>query len=231
VNSVELPFPIIAIDGPAASGKSTVAKRLSARLDYIYVNTGAMYRAMTWWLLHRGVDVEDLAAVREALPRCGFYWLVGEGEVHLSLDGVDPLPHLRTAEVNAAVSKVAAVPEVRKFLVAKQRSLASVGPMIVEGRDIGTVVFPDTPFKFYIDADPEIRAARRRAQGEADVVVARDHMDSTRALSPLACAPDAKRIDSGILNATEIVVAALQHLYEKGLEAAGKVLQSGGPLR
>lgn len=223
--------PVIAIDGPAASGKSTVAKRLATRLHFLYVNTGSMYRGLTWWLQEMVDDVTDEASVKKRLKECDFRNLIGENEVHININGIDPLPKLRSPEVNAAVSAVSAHPSVRAFLVERQRALAQEAPLIAEGRDMATVVFVKSPYKFYIDADPEIRAARRRAQGETDAVAERDRLDSSRESSPLQAAPDAEPLDSGKASAREIVDAILHSLSAKGLEAATAALEHDEPMR
>ncbi len=212
--------PVIALDGTAASGKSTVGRELGARLGFTYVNTGVMYRAVTWWLLQAKVPVESPEAVTDALEKADVQVWIEGGSACLTIDGVDPLPHTREGVVNDNVSAVSAVPKVRELLVARQQGLAEQAPLVMEGRDIGTAVFPATPYKYYIDADPEIRAARRRAQGESDAIAKRDKIDSTRKVSPLTAAEDARKIDSGKLNAEQIVSQILEELAEKGLEPA-----------
>lgn len=218
------PRPVIALDGTAASGKSTVGRELGSRLGFVYVNTGVMYRAVTWWLLQQKVDVNRPDAVARALDAVEVRVWIEEGQARLTLDGMDPLPHTREGVVNDNVSAVSAVPKVREVLVARQQALAEQVPLIMEGRDIGTVVFPETPYKYYIDAAPEIRAARRRAQGEADAIAKRDKIDSTRQASPLKAAADARQIDSGLLNAEQIVSLILEELAARGLEPAKEAL-------
>lgn len=216
--------PVIALDGTAASGKSTVARELGARLGFTYVNTGVMYRAVTWWLLQEKVAVDSSDAVTAALEKADVRVALEGGAACLTVDGMDPLPHTREGVVNDNVSAVSAVPLVREVLVARQQALAEQAPLVMEGRDIGTVVFPNTPYKYYIDANPEIRAARRRAQGEADAIAKRDKLDSTRKVSPLTAAEDARKIDSGVLNAEQIVSLILEELAEKGLAPAKDAL-------
>ena len=138
--------PVIAIDGPAASGKSSVARALAERLGIDYVNTGTMYRAVTWLALERGVAPDDPGAVARCLEAVTLETGVENGETFFRLDGVDPEPHLRGEEINRAVSAVAAAPGVREILVMHQRALAESRPVVMEGRDIGSVVFPQTPF-------------------------------------------------------------------------------------
>ncbi|MDD5351011.1 MAG: (d)CMP kinase [Chthoniobacteraceae bacterium] len=212
---MESPSPshkVIAIDGPAASGKSTVARLLARRLGFVYVNTGAMYRAVTWLALRHGVDPADgpaVAALLEATPmECG----VAGGESTLRLDGADPTPHLNDPAVTANVSAVAAIPAVRAALVARQRAYGEAYDLVMEGRDIGTVVFPCTPFKAYIDASEEVRARRRAAQGIRDNLAARDRKDSTRAAAPLKIAEGAHVIDSTLLSVEGTVDEVVRRL-------------------
>ena len=199
---------VITIDGPAASGKSSVARILAKRLGYVYVNTGNMYRAMTWAVLETGIDPNDSDAVREKAAGITIESPVAEGQTQVSANG-----RLLTAEdlnsdpVNRAVSLVARVAEVRSRLVADQRALVSLGSLVMEGRDIGSVVFPDSPHKFYIDASEEVRAARRAAQGHTDQVAERDRLDSTRKTSPLVVPEGAVVIDNSHLTLEQAVDA------------------------
>lgn len=217
--SSQTPFFAIAIDGPAASGKSTVARRLAQRLGLIMINTGAMYRAIAWTTLKKGVDASDARAVasmlRDIVVTCG----VKDGQSTILIDGVDPGDALREDQVNARVSRVAAVTEVRDLLVDKQREYLKLGSLVMEGRDIGSVVFPDTPYKLYIDASEEVRLARRSAEGLADVVSKRDEEDSKRKNSPLVVADGAVVIDSSDMSIDEVVEAALTELRCRGLNA------------
>jgi cytidylate kinase len=212
--------PVIALDGTAASGKSTFARALAQRLGFAYVNTGAMYRGVTWYLQENRVPLQDGAAVVEAFAQAPVEARLDNGDLVFLIAGFDPLPHVREGRVNDGVSLVAQVPEVRRRLVAQQQSLAQAAPLVMEGRDIGTVVFPGTPFKFFLDADPEVRAQRRQRQGENDVIHQRDSLDQQRRHSPLACAPDALRLDSGHASVAELVEKALAHLSAKGLPVA-----------
>src|ERR1700683_5055833 len=214
----DLPHPIIAIDGTAASGKSTFARELARRLGYVYVNTGAMYRGVTWYLQQRNIPLQDAEAVVRIVQAAGIETRLREGELVFRIAGLDPLPHVREGRVNEGVSLVAQVAAVRKLLVAEQQSLAAQAPLVMEGRDIGTVVFPQTPYKFYLDANAEVRAQRRSQQGETDVIQQRDILDQQRANSPLLCADDALRLDSGHSSVEELVAKALQYLASRGLE-------------
>lgn len=209
---------VIAIDGPSASGKSTVAKKIAQELLFLYVDTGAMYRSFTWHVLQKGVDPSDSISVASLVSSCNFDTIVKHGTLSLSIDGQDPAPYLRQPEIHNNVSKVATVAEVREFLVTKQRSLRNISPLVMEGRDIGTVVFTDTPLKFFIDCDPDIRAQRRAQQGEMDATAKRDEIDRNRQVSPLIKAADAELIDSGKFNADEITQQILKRCKEKNIQ-------------
>jgi len=208
---------VIAIDGPAASGKSSVARALARRLGFIYVNTGAMYRAVTWLAVSQPVPATSPDALSELLSKTRIDCGIEDEESTILLNGEDPGPHLVDDEVNANVSTVASMPEVRRLLVAKQRVYAEQHDIVMEGRDIGSVVFPETPYKFYIDASPEVRAQRRARQGQLDSVTARDKIDSTRRTSPLTIAEDAHVIDSSNLTVDGVVGEIIGRLKLKGL--------------
>jgi cytidylate kinase len=208
---------VIAIDGPAASGKSSVARQLSKRLGYVYVNTGAMYRAVTWWTVTKQVPVDDATRVQQLLHFTQIECGLENGESTLRLDGTDPTPHLVDESVNTNVSAVSSIAEVRRVLVAKQRAYADHHNVVMEGRDIGSVVFPHTPYKFYVDASPEVRARRREKQGLTDSVATRDKFDSTRRTSPLIIAEDAHVIDSSNLTVDGVVGEIVGRLKIKGL--------------
>lgn len=210
--------PVIAVDGTAASGKSTFSRELAQRLGFAYVNTGAMYRGVTWYLQEKEVPLADMDAVARGIEAAGVETrLDAMGELSFRIAGIDPLPHVREGRVNAGVSLVAQVPLVRNILVAEQQRLAQHAPLVMEGRDIGSVVFPETPYKFYIDADPEVRAQRRHEQGETDVIQQRDKLDSQRAASPLLRPADALFLDSGLASVEQLVGRALEHLAARGL--------------
>jgi CMP/dCMP kinase len=211
--------PVIAIDGPAASGKSSVAKRIAARLGWAYLNTGNMYRAMTWLILQRGISLQDVGAISQLANQVSLKLLPNAANhIVTIIDDVTltDVP-LNSEEVNRAVSFVAQIPEVRERLVAEQRQLANNGPVVMEGRDIGSVVFPDTPLKLYIDASEEVRARRRAVQGHADAVSLRDKMDSTRKTAPLIVPEGAAVIDSSELGLEEVVAAACAELLRRGV--------------
>lgn len=210
----------IAIDGPAASGKSTVARRLAAKLGLIMVNSGAMYRAVTWEVLRRGIDAGDAVAVAGLLNEITIECGVRGGQSTITINGQDPGGELCSDAVNAVVSLVAAVPEVREILVARQRGLLALGDLVMEGRDIGSVVFPMTPFKYYIDASEEVRRERRAAEGQHDEVTKRDRQDSQRRTSPLVVAEGAHVIDSSDMSVDEVVKRVMDLLVAGGWSAA-----------
>jgi CMP/dCMP kinase len=211
---------VIAIDGPAASGKSSVARELARKLHFVYVNSGAMYRAVTWTVLNRGVDPTDKDAIAKLINGSRLAGKFVDGEFHLLIDDVDLTQHLHEDRVNAEVSRVSTVPEVRKLLVQRMRDYAGEHNLVIEGRDIGSVVFPDTPFKFYIDASPDVRAQRRAAQGHRDEIAQRDRADSSRAASPLIVAKDAEVIDSSKMSINAVVDEIIARLKRKGFPAS-----------
>ncbi|MBA2271072.1 MAG: (d)CMP kinase [Chthoniobacterales bacterium] len=210
---------VVAIDGPAASGKSSVARELARKLGFVYVNSGAMYRAIAWFVLDRGTDFHDAAAVTRLVETARIECDLEGGESRIQIDGVDPASHLRDVRVNEAVSPVSSVPRVRELLGAQMRSYASSHDVVMEGRDIGSVVFPETPYKFYIDASPEVRAKRRAAQGHADQIAMRDQADSSRKTAPLMIAEDAHVIDSSQLSIEGVVGQIVERLRVQGWEA------------
>jgi cytidylate kinase len=210
-------FRVIAVDGPAASGKSSVSRALALRLGYVYVNTGAMYRAVTWLALQKGVDLSDSAAVERLLSDSALEAGVEEGQSCFRVEGVDPAEALVSPEVNAAVSKIAALACVRTRLVDMQRQYGLRCHSVMEGRDIGSVVFPETPAKFYVDASVEVRAARRLGQGLNDPVALRDAMDSARKSSPLTVPVGAWVIDSSEMSVPDVVAEMLRLLEPLGI--------------
>lgn len=211
---------IVAIDGPAASGKSSVAQELARRLGFVYVNSGAMYRAMTWLVLERGIAANDTKAIEHLAETVPLTCTLRDRDSTLLLDGVDPEPFLRQDRVNNNVSLVSSVPRVREIVVKHLREYARANDLVMEGRDIGSVVFPATPYKFYIDASPEIRLRRRRAQGQRDQIAARDEADASRRASPLIIAEDAHVIDSSNLTIDGVVGEIVGRLKRKGLTIA-----------
>lgn len=204
---------VITIDGPAASGKSSIARLVAQRLGRTYVNTGNMYRAVTWAVIEAGVDPQDADAVRAFAASMVLESPVVDGKTVVRISGRMPSDaDLNSDPVNRAVSFVARVDEVRNRLVADQRALAATGPLVMEGRDIGSVVFPDSPSKIYIDASEEVRASRRGAQGHADQIAERDRIDKQRKNSPLVIPTGAIVIDNSHITldqAVDQVIAAL----------------------
>jgi len=220
----------ITLDGPAASGKSSAAKGLAKELNAYFVNTGDMYRALTSVVIAKGIDPETQAnAVEAILPEQDIRYVSGEGlDLLLHINGeLAEASQVRSPEVAAKVSLVAKIPAVRKWLVKRQREAAELGLIVMEGRDIGTVVFPEAKFKFYVSASPMVRAQRRLAQeGEvsegatvekvAAEIAKRDEMDMNRAVSPLKPAEDAVMVDTSDLS-LEAVIAMMAERVKKGL--------------
>ncbi len=215
--SLRAPNRIVAIDGPAASGKSSVARELARQIGFDYVNSGAMYRAVTWHVLQRGISPGDGAAIARLLETSRIDCDLDKDGPRILIDGVDPAEYLRDHRVNDEVSLVSSVPRVREILVEKMRAYANDQDVVMEGRDIGSVVFPETPYKFYIDASPEVRVRRRTAQGQYDQIAARDRADSSRRASPLIIAEDAHVIDSSNLTIEGVVGEIIGRLKLKGL--------------
>jgi cytidylate kinase len=208
---------VVAIDGPAAAGKSSVAREISLRLGYSYVDSGAFYRAITWWVLHRHANPHSVKEVTAVVAQTRLQSGFQNDEAFLRIDGLDPTPHLRDDEVNRAVSPVSLIPAVRESLTSHLRELANLRNVVVEGRDIGSIVFPDTPFKFYIDASQQVRQQRRSSEGQDDNIAVRDRMDSSRSNAPLRIARDAFLIDSTHLTVAGVVDEIIRHLKARGL--------------
>lgn len=187
---------VIAIDGPSASGKSTNSKLIAKKLGYIYVDTGAMYRTLAWYCLKNNIDVDDEKAVAAALRKWKTTLVNHDGHARLLVEGYYPEKEIRTAETSAAVAKVAAGPKVRDWMKKKQRECIEFGNLVMEGRDIGTNVFPETDFKFYLDASLEERNRRRVADGVQDNLAERDQRDSQRKAAPLMIALGATLINN-----------------------------------
>lgn len=196
---------VIAIDGPAASGKSSVAQELARRLGFVYVNSGAIYRAITWHILQKKIHPEESDGIAGALREADLTCRLQNNESRILIDDVDPGEHLRDDCVNKSVAGISQLPVVRQIVAKKLHQQAQTHDLIVEGRDIGSVVFPDTPYKFYIDASPEVRLQRRAAQGERDEIAIRDRADSLRLVSPLVIAKDAHVIDTSHLTIQQVI--------------------------
>ncbi|MGJ6963196.1 (d)CMP kinase [Streptosporangium sp. G11] len=213
---------VVAMDGPSGSGKSSASRGVARALGLRYLDTGAMYRAITWWMLQRGVDLTDPEAIAaRALDPVLTLGTDPDVEV-VAVDGVDAVAPIRTAEVTAAVSAVSAVPEVRHRLVAEQREIIGSGGIVVEGRDIGTVVAPGAAVKIYLTASADARALRRTAELTGTTVAVqraamarRDTFDSTRKADPLAKAADAVELDTTALNLEEVIAEILRVIKEK----------------
>lgn len=203
---------VVAIDGPSGTGKSSTSRGVAARLGLRYLDTGAMFRAMTWWMLRVGVDVRDAEAVA---ARAGEPDIVSGTDPlapAITVDGTDVAAAIRTDEVTGAVSPVSTVPEVRARLLQLQRDVIGAGGIVVEGRDIGSVVWPEAPLKLYLTADPAARALRRAAEeGGSDLtateasLLARDQIDSTRATAPLTMPDGAVHIDTTAYTLDEVI--------------------------
>ncbi|MFZ1072317.1 MAG: (d)CMP kinase [Verrucomicrobiia bacterium] len=194
---------IIAIDGTSASGKSTNARLVAKALGYIYVDTGSMYRTLAWYCLTHGIDVHDAKAVAAACRKWKTSLVCVDCRVRLLVEGHYPEKEIRTAETSAAVPHVAAVPKVREWMVKRQRECMQFGNLVMEGRDIGTNVFPETDFKFYLDAKLEERSRRRAADGVHENLAARDQRDSQRAVAPLMIPLGAKIINNSSMTSEQ----------------------------
>jgi len=219
-NPTSAPHFAIAIDGPAASGKSTLARLLAQRLGLIMVNSGAMYRAITWKVLRENVNPHDTAAVISLLDRIAIHCGNNGITSTITIDGIDPGDELRTEAINANVSVIAAIPEVRTKLINLQRGYLQHASVVMEGRDIGSVVFPNTPYKIYVDAAEHVRAARRVKMGEVDSIANRDAADSQRTTAPLVVAEGAAILDNSFLSIDSGVDSAMAILRQQGLPIA-----------
>ncbi|MFG2331813.1 (d)CMP kinase [Streptomyces sp. NPDC048604] len=215
---------IVAIDGPSGTGKSSTSKAVAAKLGLRYLDTGAQYRAITWWMITNGVDVEDAQAVATAAAKPVIVSGTDPSAPTISVDGLDAAGPIRTQEVTSRVSAVSAVPEVRSLITDLQRSIAAqaAGGIVVEGRDIGTTVLPDADLKIFLTASAEARAARRSGELKgADVhatkaaLIKRDAADSSRKTSPLAKADDAVEVDTTELTLDQVIECVVTLVEEK----------------
>jgi len=213
-------FSVVAIDGPAASGKSSVARQLARQLDFSYVNSGAFYRAVAWYANARQIPADDRDAILAQVRRSRFEFRLRNKESFILIDKIDLGPHLQEKAVNQTVSVVSTIVEVREFIVAQLRNFVDWDNLVMEGRDIGSVVFPETPYKFYLDASPEVRLQRRAAQQLHDEISKRDRLDISRTTSPLTIAPGAMRVDTSSLTIEGVVNKILEVLKGRKLPQA-----------
>jgi cytidylate kinase len=203
---------VIAIDGPAGAGKSTIARSLARRLGFIYIDTGAMYRAVALWALRAGIDLDDMHRLEQLALAADIQF---DGD-RVMLNGEDVTAAIREPEVSDAASKVSIVPGVRRAMREQQRVIGASKSVVMEGRDIGTVVFPEAQVKIFLDADQETRAERRARETGAEVdrvareIAERDQRDRSRTEAPLTQAPDAEYVDSSRLSAEEVEEAILR---------------------
>ncbi|MCX4232582.1 (d)CMP kinase [Streptomyces sp. NPDC020707] len=218
------PAVIVAIDGPSGTGKSSTSKAVAAQLGLSYLDTGAQYRAITWWMVNNGIDIADPFSVADAAGKPDIVSGTDPAAPAITVDGTDVAAAIRTQEVTSKVSAVSAVPEVRARITELQRSIASAAGqgIVVEGRDIGTTVLPDADLKIFLTASPEARAARRSGELKgADVaatraaLIKRDTADSTRKTSPLAKADDAVEVDTSDLTLQQVIECVVTLVEEK----------------
>jgi cytidylate kinase len=218
---------VITLDGPSASGKSTVAKRVAAALGYRHVDSGSLYRAVTWHVLKAGVSPDDARAVAGLLKELAVELEAADDCIRFRLGGKLAGPEIRSAAVAAAVSVVAALPAVREWVNRALRRTPELGGIVMDGRDIGSVVFPGSRNKFYLDASPEVRARRRHAEqagdgaggglsGVLDALARRDALDTGRREAPLAVPPGARVVDTGPLSLDEVVSRVMDQIQPEG---------------
>ena len=222
---------IVAIDGPAGAGKTTLAKRVARKLGFVHINSGSMYRAVALWALRTSTGLDDMHRLEQLAANARIEFGLTNG--HILLNGEDVSEEIRSTEVSAAASRVSAVPGVRRALLGVQRQIAEVSSVVMEGRDIGTVVFPNAHVKIFLDADPKERARRRTLEyaergqrAEAALIAAelaeRDHRDRTRSEAPLVQAPDAELVDTThhtIDEVEEIILRLVRERTSNGREA------------
>ncbi|MFD5162683.1 (d)CMP kinase [Streptomyces hawaiiensis] len=215
---------IVAIDGPAGTGKSSTSKAVAAQLGLSYLDTGAQYRAITWWMVSNGIDIDDTSAIAAAAGKPEIVSGTDPEGPAITVDGVDVAGPIRTPEVSSKVSAVSAVPEVRARITELQRSIAASAEqgIVVEGRDIGTTVLPDADLKIFLTASPEARAARRSGElkgsdvhSTREALIKRDAADSSRKASPLAKADDAVEVDTTELTLAQVIECVVTLVEEK----------------
>ncbi len=208
---------VIAIDGTSGSGKSTLARRLAKQFGFNHVDTGAMYRTLTWQCLRHNADCNDPAAVIRTMREMKTEFPVFDGRIRMFVDEANPGEAIRGEAVNQSVSLIARIPEVRAWMVARQRELIRFGSLVMEGRDIGSVVFAETPFKFYLDAHLDARVERRSRDGYSDQLKQRDILDTTRRVSPLVVSSGAYVMDTSANTPDQTAALALEELKRRGL--------------
>lgn len=218
---------IVAVDGPSGSGKSTVSKMIAERLNLTYIDTGAMYRAVTLKVMNDAIDIEDLFKLEDLAANCEITFKKKGNANHTFLNGNDVSEKIRTPEVTALTSTVSSIPIVRKILVSLQRKISAKGGVIMDGRDVGTVIFPKADFKFFLDADLSVRGKRRHLElsgktennvDEKSVredMAKRDNADSTRVDSPLEKAEDAHYVDTSNLSPVDVVTTIEKIIFTK----------------
>jgi len=222
---------VIAIDGTSASGKSTNSKLVAKALGFVHVDTGAMYRTLAWYCLKQHIDVENAKAVAAACRRWKTALQCKDGRAYLVVEGYYPAKEIRSAEVSAAVSHVATVPKVRDWMKKTQRECIQFGNLVMEGRDIGTNVFPETDFKYYLDAHLEERSRRRAADGIQENLAARDRRDSQRAAAPLMIALGARVINNSQMTSEQTsgtILADVRKRLAEREKAEGRSPKSEG---
>ncbi|MEV8528546.1 MULTISPECIES: (d)CMP kinase [unclassified Streptomyces] len=215
---------IVAIDGPSGTGKSSTSKAVAAKLGLSYLDTGAQYRAITWWMISNGIDIGDPAEIAVAAAKPVIVSGTDPSAPTITVDGEDAAGPIRTQDVTSKVSAVSAVPEVRALITQLQRDIAAAAPhgIVVEGRDIGTTVLPDADLKVFLTASPEARAARRSGEikgsdvaATRDALIKRDAADSSRKTSPLAKAGDAVEVDTTELTLDQVIECVVTLIEEK----------------
>ncbi|MET8136706.1 MULTISPECIES: (d)CMP kinase [unclassified Streptomyces] len=218
------PAVIVAIDGPSGTGKSSTSKAVAAKLGLSYLDTGAQYRAITWWMVSNAIDLTDPSAIAAVAEKPEIISGTDPAGPTITVDGTDVAGPIRTPEVTSKVSAVSAVPEVRARITELQRTLAGSAPagIVVEGRDIGTTVLPDADLKIFLTASPEARAARRSAElkgadidATREALIKRDAADSSRKASPLAKADDAVEVDTSDLTLQQVIECVVTLVEEK----------------